>query len=240
MRAEAVGQLAYALDCLVAALADDVRCAELLSERDPIWMAAEENDLLGPEASGGDHAAQADGAVANDGGGLARTYLGGEGRVVACSHHVREREQRRHQRVVGADRQHDERPVRLRHADGFALSAVDVVETVPAAMEAFALQTLLAEHTGAVGPQERRDDDVSGLDSLDVGANGLDDADELVAHAAAGVAVLHRLVRPEVAAADGGAGDGDERVGGLDQAGVRNSLDANVTRAEHDGCAHGD
>src|SRR5439155_1386400 len=83
---------------------------------------------------------------------------------------------------------------RLRDAHGFALSAVDVVEAVPAAMEAFALQTLLAEHTGAVGPQERRDDHVSGLDGLDVGANGLDDADELVAHAAAGVAVLHRLV----------------------------------------------
>jgi hypothetical protein len=44
-------------------------------------------------------------------------------------------------------------PVRLRHANAFALSAVDVVEAVPAAMEALALQTLLAEHTG---PSEQR------------------------------------------------------------------------------------
>jgi hypothetical protein len=47
------------------------------------------------EASGGDHAAQLDGAVTDDGGGLAATDLGGDGRTVAGPHHVREREQRR-------------------------------------------------------------------------------------------------------------------------------------------------
>ena len=111
--------------------------------------------------------------------------LGGEGRVVARRHHVREREQRRHQRVVGADRQHDERPVRLRDAHRLALSAVDAVAAVPAAVEAGALQPLPAEHAGAVGPDERRDDEVAGLDCAHLGADGLDDADELVAHAAA-------------------------------------------------------
>ncbi len=60
----------------------------------------------------------------------------------------------------------------------------------------------------------------------------------LVPHpaAAAAVAVFHGLVRPEVAAADGGAGDGDERVGQLDQAGVgdvsmRTSPAPNMTAA---------
>src|SRR5205814_6970964 len=65
------------------------------------------------------------------------------------------------------------------------------------------------------GVEERRGDDVADLDGAAVGADGLDDADELVAHAAAGLVVRHRLVRPEVAAADGGAGDGDEGVGRL-------------------------
>src|SRR5207249_11331296 len=66
------------------------------------------------------------------------------------------------------------------------------------------------------------------------------DADGLVAHAAADVAVPQCPVRPEIAAADAGAGDGDERVGRLDEAGVGDVLDANVAGAEHDGSAHGD
>ena len=65
--AEAVGQFAHALDRLLAALADDVRCAELLGERDPVGMTAEEDDPLGAEPLRGDHAAEADGAVADDG-----------------------------------------------------------------------------------------------------------------------------------------------------------------------------
>ena len=135
MGAEAAGEVAHPLNGRVAALAHDIGGAERAPERDARGVTAQEDDLLGAQAPGGNHAAQADGAVAHDGGGLARTYLGGAGRVVACSHHVREREQRRHQRLVGADRQHDERPVRLRDAHGLALSAVDVVEAVPAAVE---------------------------------------------------------------------------------------------------------
>src|SRR5439155_26322577 len=42
--AEAVGQLAYALDRLVAALADDVRGAELVPVLDPDGLAVEEVD----------------------------------------------------------------------------------------------------------------------------------------------------------------------------------------------------
>ena len=65
--AEAAGQLLDALDRLLAALADDVGGAELAGERDPVGVAAQDDDLLGAEALGGDHAAQADGAVADDG-----------------------------------------------------------------------------------------------------------------------------------------------------------------------------
>ena len=82
----------------------------------------EEDDLLGAEALRGDHAAQADRAVADDGDGLAGADPGADGRVVARPHHVRQREQRRHQRVVLADRQDEERAVRLGHAHRFALA----------------------------------------------------------------------------------------------------------------------
>ena len=91
VRAEAVRELADALDSLVAALAYDVGRAELLRECDAVGMAAEEDDLLRSETLRGDHAAQPDGAVADDGDDLAGADLGGEGRMVAGAHHVGER-----------------------------------------------------------------------------------------------------------------------------------------------------
>ena len=60
MDAEAVGELADALDRLLAAFAHHVGGAERPRQRDPVGMAAEEDDLLGAPAPGGDHAAQAD------------------------------------------------------------------------------------------------------------------------------------------------------------------------------------
>jgi hypothetical protein len=42
VHAVAIGEFAYALDCLFATLADDVGCAELARERDPVGMAAKE------------------------------------------------------------------------------------------------------------------------------------------------------------------------------------------------------
>ena len=118
-----VGELAHALDRLVSSLADDVRRPELARERDPVRVPAEEDDLLGAEALRGDHAAEADSAVSDDSDGLSRAHFGGDGRMMARAHHVRQREERRHERVVLADRQDEERPIGLRDADGFRLSA---------------------------------------------------------------------------------------------------------------------
>jgi hypothetical protein len=237
--AEALGEFAHALDRLVASLADDVCCAERSHECDAVWMTAQEDDLLGAEASGGDHAAQADGSVSDNGRSLPGANLGGDRRVMTGGHHVRRQgKKRRHQRVVFADRQDDERPVCLRDAHRLALSAVDPVQAPLSSVEAWRVQPFPAEDAGAVGVQERRDDDVADLQVADVGADGLDDADELVSHTTAGLAVFHRLVRPEIAAADGGTGDDDEGVGRFDQAGVGDVLDTDVAGAEHDSCAH--
>src|SRR5205823_1927640 len=65
--AEAVRELAHAFDRFVSALADDVASAELPGQRRPGFVAAEDDDLLGPEPFRRDHAADADGAVADDG-----------------------------------------------------------------------------------------------------------------------------------------------------------------------------
>ena len=71
VRPEAARELAYALDSLFAALADNVGRAELARQRDPVGVAAEHDDLLRAEAARGDHAAEADRAVADDRGDLA-------------------------------------------------------------------------------------------------------------------------------------------------------------------------
>ena len=67
MRAKAVRELVDALDRLVAALAHDIRRPELFRQRGPAGMPAEDDDPLRAEAPRGDHSAQPDGAVADDG-----------------------------------------------------------------------------------------------------------------------------------------------------------------------------
>jgi len=55
--AEAAGQRAHAFDSLLPALTDDIRCAESLCKRDPVGMAAQDDDLFGAKALGSDDAA---------------------------------------------------------------------------------------------------------------------------------------------------------------------------------------
>jgi hypothetical protein len=78
------------------------------------------------------------------------------------------------------------------------------------------------------------------LDRAHLGANRLDDADELVAHAVAGLAGLHLLVGPEVAAADAGPGNGNEGVGRRNDPGVGELLDTDVAGTIHNSRAHGE
>src|SRR5438552_4105769 len=86
--AVAAGQFFDALDGFVAAFAYDIGGSELARERNPVGVAAEEDDLFGSEPPGGDHAAESDRAVADDRDSLAGRDLGGDGRVMAGAHHV--------------------------------------------------------------------------------------------------------------------------------------------------------
>jgi hypothetical protein len=126
----------------------------------------------------------------------------------------------------------------LRNADGFSLAAVDVGRAVPAAVQALALQPFSAEHATPVRPEEGGENNVTDLHGSDLRADGVDDADELVAHPAAGVVVRHRLVRPQIAAADRGAGDAHERVRRIDQPCIRHVLDPDIAGFVHHCCAH--
>ena len=86
--AEPAGEFADPLDCLVAALADDVGGAKLLPERNALGVVAEQDDLLGAEPLRCDHAAEADGAVTDDRDRCAGSHVGRDSGVVAGSHHV--------------------------------------------------------------------------------------------------------------------------------------------------------
>ncbi len=59
-----------------------------MRERNPVLVAAHDDDLRGAEPLGGDHAAEPDRAVADDGNALSGTDLGHDCRVVAGAHHV--------------------------------------------------------------------------------------------------------------------------------------------------------
>jgi hypothetical protein len=70
---------------------------------------------------------------------------------MAGPHHVRKREQRRHQRVVLADRQPDKRSVRLGDTNRFGLRATDVTARAEEpALNARGVNALVAEAAGAV------------------------------------------------------------------------------------------
>jgi hypothetical protein len=86
--AETAGDLAHALHCGIAAFAYGVGRAELSGERDPVGMAAEHDDLLGAEALRGDHTAQTDSPVADNGNFLSWTHLRRDGCMMASAHHV--------------------------------------------------------------------------------------------------------------------------------------------------------
>jgi hypothetical protein len=105
--------------------------------------------------------------------------------VVPGGEQVGEAEQRRQQRRVLADRHLDQRALGLRYPYGLALPAVDAITTPHAAVPARSLQSLAAEVTGVVRPDERRHDDVTRLQPGHLRTQVLDNAEELVPHPAA-------------------------------------------------------
>ena len=112
-------------DALVAALDDDVGGAELAGELLARLVAAHRDDPLGAELPGGEDGEQADGAVADDRDGLARSGLGGHGGEPAGAQHVGGGQQARDQVVVGHAWRGDQRAVGERDAHVLRLGAPD-------------------------------------------------------------------------------------------------------------------
>ena len=75
------------------------------------------------------------------------------------------------------------------------------------------------------------------VDVRDLGADVLDDADELVADGAGGELGVAAVV-PEVRAADAGQDDADDRVGGFLEAGIGPLAGFDPAGLVEDGCTH--
>src|SRR4051812_25269343 len=124
-------------------------------------MTPHDDDLLCAEAARGYHSTQTDCSVSDDGHTLAGADSGRDGRVMACAHHVRKREERWHQRVVTFYRQDVERSVRQGDAHRFGLRSRDLLVAEEAPVDARRMKPFMAEGAGAVGPGERHHDHVA-------------------------------------------------------------------------------
>ena len=232
--AEPAGELLDLGDAVVAALLDDVGGAELAGQRLAVGVAAERDDAFGAELLGGEDAEESDGAVTDDRDRLAGAGLGGDGGEPAGAEHVGGRHQRRDEVRVGHARGGDEGAVGERDAGQLGLGAEGAHQDP---VHAVRLVAGLADLAGVVGGPEGADDEVADLDGADLGADLLDDADVLVTHHLV-VDRLGAAVGPQVAAADAGRRQADDRVGRLDDLRVLAVLDPDVPGSVHDYLTH--
>jgi hypothetical protein len=152
-------------------------------------------------------------------------------------HDIRQRQQRGEHlvRVPGAGHR-DERAVGEGDAHRLTLAAV-AVGPVEAAGDARGRDAVATVRAGAVAERERRDHEVAALHFRDVGADVLDDADELVADRAR----LERRVAavvPQVRAADARERDTHDRVGRLDDDGVGPVAGLDAVGFNEESCTH--
>ena len=232
------------VDAGIPPLLDDVRGAELARERLALRVPRHRDDRRRAEPLRGDDRAQSDGAVADDRDRVARADTRRDGGVVPGAHDVAEGQESRGSRRRATGPVDDgERAVGQRDADALALAAVGeaaeaVVAAPPSAAEARGADAVAAVHARAVAHVERGDHEVAGLDVSHVGADLLDDADELVADAVRLVGRRDASVRPEVGAADAGGDDADDGVGAGREDGVGDFFDADVAGGVDDGGEH--
>ena len=176
MRAVTARQLENPRDSLVSALGDDVGGAEADPQVGARRVAAHQDDALGPEALRGQHRHEADRPVADHrdrGPSVDTRQLRG---VVPGTVHVGEGEQRREQLGVLGDGQHNEGAVCLGNPDRLGLAAADVARREESSVQARGLQSVEAELARAVGPGERRDDEVALRDRRDIAPDVFDHA----------------------------------------------------------------
>src|SRR5262245_13230990 len=102
-------------------------------------------------------------------------------------------------------------------------------------MNAGGREPLRTELARAIGGRKWHDHHVTTFDAADLAADRLHDADGFMANALADIAFGQLFEWPEVAAADAGAHDAQDRVGRFHDRRVRDVFDANIAGAVHEG-----
>ena len=95
-----------------------------------------------------------------------------------------------------------------------------------------------AEEASAACDQAGHDDALALLQAIDAGADFLDHADAFMAEHEAGLDGERAVIEVQVGAADAGARDSHERVGGSFECGVVDALDAHVVGSVEDCSFH--
>ena len=209
---EPAGELLDPGDALVAALLDDVGGAELAGERLPVGVAAERDDPLGAELLGGEDASSPTAPSPT----TATVLPGPASAATAANQPVPSTSEAAISDGIRSASGCPGVATSVPSASGMRASSDWVpMRAHQRPVHAVGLVAGPADLAGVVGGPEGADDEVADLDGADLGADLLDDADVLVAHHLV-VDRLGAAVGPQVAAADAGRGQADDRVGGLD------------------------
>ena len=126
---------------------------------------------------------------------------------------------------------------RQRNPNRLALAAVDAVVPEGSAVDALRRDSRQAVRARAVAVGEGRDHKVAPGESVNVGADLLDDTSELVADRTKLVRGFSAVV-PEVRAADAAHDDAHHGIGGLDDNRVWSVADLDPAWPVEDGCSH--
>jgi hypothetical protein len=196
-------------------------------------VSAHGDDGRGAELRGGEDAAEADRAVADDDDARARLNVGADRGVPSGAHDVGQGQQAGDQVSVRLSGRSKECAVGGRDADPLRLAPVE-----PADVLAVGVHALGADRTGVVAVQEAADDEVAGRHGGHGIADLLEDADVLVPHRGSRGDLLDAAVAPQVRAADAGGDGADHGVGGLDDDGIRPLLESDVPGGMDDGSSH--
>jgi hypothetical protein len=224
------GELGNLRGALGSPLLHHIGGAEVAGHLLPVGVPAHHDHSLGAELTGGQHRAQAHGAITNDRNRLPGPRMCGDRSVPAGSQHIRGCQQRGQKIGSGFSWRGHQGAIGPGHAQHLGLSA-DTAHQHP--IETARLESGLADLAGVVRCPERSHDEVARLDGVHLGADLVDHTDVLVA-------LRHRLRHghnsppgPQVGAAHAGRDHPDHSIGGLLDPRVRAFLDPYIPRPMH-------
>src|SRR3989442_4372011 len=209
--ANAVSHVFDASDALIAALDDDVGCAEFACEFLTVFVSAHGNDPLGAHDLGGQDAEQADRAVARDCNRGARLHVRCVCGEPAGPHYVGERQETGDEVVWWNLRRGDERAVRQWDTQHRRLRPADELPLLAGGLIAGA-----AVRTRIVGGEERADNELARFDRPDSAADLFDDAAVFMSHRSRLSDGLKAAIGPQVRPANARRGHPDDSVRPLD------------------------